>query len=80
MTKAYRKEIREAFYLKYPMFDKQGNWDVAILKALARKLNTSPEVIRKIASGNCIVSARRAIIIESITGVSKVDLRPDIFG
>jgi len=70
MTKIHRKQIKEAFGPKY------SNGNISIL---AKKLRSTVAVARKIVMGNCIVSARRAIIIESLTGIPAAILRPDIF-
>lgn len=49
-------------------------------EALCKKIGTTKDYLWQIAGGHCRPGARMAIAIESITGVSKHDLRPDIFG
>ena len=69
MTKIHKKRIITAFS------DTNG----IDIPEFARTLQTTQAVARRIITGNCLVSAKRAIHIENITGISKSIFRPDIF-
>lgn len=48
--------------------------------SLARELGVSPQAVYQWVKGIRPVSPRLAIKIESLTGVSRYDLRVDVFG
>lgn len=48
--------------------------------ALARALGVTPQAVSQWVKGTRPVPPRHAIAIELATGVSRHDLRPDIFG
>lgn len=49
-------------------------------KALAKQLDISPQAVNQWVKGSRPVSPRLALAIESLTGVSRHELRPDVFG
>lgn len=44
------------------------------------QIGTTMDYLWQIAGGHCRAGAKMAVAIEDATGVSKHDLRPDIFG
>lgn len=48
--------------------------------ALARELKITPQAVNQWVTGRRPVPARLALRIEELTGVTRHDLRPDIFG
>ena len=48
--------------------------------ALARQLGVSPQAVNQWVSGSRPVPPKHALKIESLTGVSRHALRPDVFG
>lgn len=48
--------------------------------ALARILGVNPSLISQWVTGRLKVAARHCLAIEAATGVSRHDLRPDVFG
>lgn len=49
-------------------------------KALADRLEISPQAVNQWVKGLRPVPPRHALAIEAATGVSRHDLRPDVFG
>jgi DNA-binding transcriptional regulator YdaS (Cro superfamily) len=47
---------------------------------LAKILGVNPSLISQWVTGRLKVAARHCLAIESATGVSRHDLRPDVFG
>lgn len=48
--------------------------------ALAKILDVNPSLISQWVTGRLKVAARHCLAIEAATGVSRHDLRPDVFG
>lgn len=48
--------------------------------ALARELGISPQAVNQWVTGRRPVPVRWALQIERLTGISRYDLRPDVFG
>ncbi|SDW94037.1 transcriptional regulator [Lysobacter enzymogenes] len=48
--------------------------------ALARELNISPQAVSQWVKGHRPVPARLALRIEELTGITRFELRPDVFG
>jgi DNA-binding transcriptional regulator YdaS (Cro superfamily) len=48
--------------------------------ALAKLLGVNPSLISQWVTGRLKVAARHVLTIETATGVSRHDLRPDVFG
>lgn len=48
--------------------------------ALAKLLGVNPSLISQWVTGRLQVAARHCLAIESATGVTRYDLRPDVFG
>jgi len=48
--------------------------------ALARELKITPQAVNQWVTGRRPVPARLALRIEELTGVTRHDLRPDVFG
>lgn len=48
--------------------------------ALARKLGVSPQAVNQWVAGSRPVPPKHALKIESLTGISRHELRPDVFG
>lgn len=47
---------------------------------LAKRLGVNPSLISQWVTGRLNVAAHHVLIIEAATGVSRHDLRPDVFG
>lgn len=47
---------------------------------LARRLNVDRTTLHRYESGKLTIPAERVLEIERLTGISRYDLRPDVFG
>lgn len=53
--------------------------DIPRRKALAEHLGTDPRYLWQMATGRRRIPAERVLEIEAATGISRHDLRPDIY-
>ena len=54
--------------------------EVGSQSALAKAINVAPQFVNQWTTGRRPVPVKHALAIEAITGVTRYDLRPDVFG